>query len=400
MAKVSIKALNTKRGAKGPVTYSYRIYPPSGAHKGFRIFKRYKPSGRLEIIKNPKLELLNKSLAIKQISVEEAKPQVENIRKELYALDGIVKPEKFLSRENGLLLERYWNATYTNSSLVDAQSAKLELRRSLEALGTLELAKAKQTDLQAHLDNVLTGNKHARVVNKLNSMLKFLNRKFILRAQPKAHKGIKFITLADLPALLEHIHDERIRTLHEVCFYTGCLRSEATSLDQRSYSIDRDSIRIISQVDKRGAKKTATKTRTTVVLPEGREAIIRWFATRGHLSLDKQLKASVYTRKASHAAFPKNPSKQITFNDLRHSYAIHLLSQGVQLGLVADCLGINHRSAKELYGEFDLSNDSISYITRVLRSKGSQIDTHERTVSLTTEALVAEQMSDKDKLDE
>jgi integrase len=74
-------------------------------------------------------------------------------------------------------------------------------------------------------------------------------------------------------------------------------------------------------------------------------------------------------RTAGRKVFPKDTSKHIKFHDLRHSYAIHLLNQGVPIGLVAQALGDSVQVTQENYLGFCLTDEGVSMVRTILDGK-------------------------------
>lgn len=354
------------------LNYSYLIYPPSGAHKGFRLIKIIKKTNKTETIRSPELEVINDKFIGGELNKLKAREAIERIRENLYEKDGVKKVEIIIHPENKRLLDNYWAQEYvpTLNTLSDPDTARYELERAIEAAGPNSLKTCSKLELQRYVNKVAKGNKQRRVVVKLNSLLRFAKRDFVLTAAKEEKYVIKHITIDDLGLLLDKLPTEEMRLLHAVCFYTGCLIGEVFALDARTYSPGSDTIKIQSQIDRRGKKRDARnhKTRTTVVIPEGRDALLDWFHVRDKVPHELRMKVYRYTQKAALEAFPNRPSKHITFRDLRHSYVVHLLSKGVPIALVAQCIGTDEKTAKKLYGGFGLSEDSIELISRALKS--------------------------------
>lgn len=365
-----------KLKAPEELTFRYQIYPPSGNHKTFRIVKLEKGTGKSETIRTSETEKINEQLLNKLIKAEDAREKLAAIVERLYAKAGVKKVSSVVNPDNKAVLDEFWKAEYVPKlkELSDPDSARYEFERAIEALGNCSLRKSTKSELQRTIDRALDGNKQRRAVVKLNTLLKFLDRGFTLELAEREKSSIKYITLEDLPKLLEHLSDvedvpaESIKTLHEVAFCTGVLIGESFALDPKSYTPDNDTIKIDKQVDKNGKRReTRVNERTTVVVPEGKRALTRWFYIKDKIPVSTRLKMSRHTKKAAMLAF-KDKSKHITFADLRHSFAIHLLTKGVPINMVADCLGISVPSAKELYGHFNLSGSAISFISRTLKT--------------------------------
>lgn len=353
------------------IDYRFRIYPPSGQHNKFRVIKVFKVTQKTETVYSSDIDAINEQFLSKVISADDARAKLSAIVKKLYQRDGVKLSELEIHPDNMKVLNNYWKVVYENR--IDV-SARYEHERAIRFLDNTLLRKNSQSELQKTLDKNAEGNRHRRAVFKINSLLRFLDRDFTLTADTRSLRTIKFITIEDFSKLLQHLPDtenvkaEDIRTLHEVVFYTGVQIGEAFALDSRTYKPDSDTIRVGSQIDRSGKKRAGRlEPRDTVVLPQGRDALMRWFQTQKKIPIDLRVRISRITKKAAFEAFPES-YKHITFADLRHSYAIHLIKSGVPIGLVAQCLGISEASAKELYGKYDTSKSGIDYIVKTLKS--------------------------------
>ncbi|MEZ0208840.1 MAG: tyrosine-type recombinase/integrase [Candidatus Paceibacterota bacterium] len=370
---IEVSKMPTKAKSAEELEYSYRIYPPGGGHKGFRVFKLYKKLFRNEAVKHQDLEDINNKYISNKINKKTARELVEELREKLYLADGVVsKQPKEASTENLKVLNQYWESEYVPRlrRLEDPDTAWYELERAVRSLGKVSLKSASRNELQKQVDIVAKGNKQRRVVAKLNTLLKYLKRDIELISAKKERKEVKHITLEDLPRLLNHIENEHIKHLTEVCFATGCRIGESFALDGRLHNPGSDTIKIISQIDEDGKKRDTknNKTRTAVVIPECRAALHSWFHVRPSFPTDLRFGIARIIKRAATKAFPTQPIKHIVFHDLRHSYAIHLLSKGVPLSLVAQCLGDSITVAEEYYVGYDLSEGAIELITRTLRA--------------------------------
>jgi integrase len=173
------------------------------------------------------------------------------------------------------------------------------------------------------------------------------------------------VTKEEFDTLVSNIEDKKIRLLHTVAFATGMRLGEIFAIEPRLYNRRDNTIKVLFQIDKKKKKRKTKnrKDRTTYVLPAYRQAIEEWFSVVNEFDHRTRLRISRYTQKAS-----KLIGKSIRFHDLRHSYAIYLLSRGVPLSHVAQCLGDSISVAEEYYVGFNLSADSINLINSIVKS--------------------------------
>ena len=355
--------------------YSLEVYSPSGAHKSFRIAKVYKGSRKVETIRTNDTDKVNEAFRIGAMSEADARRQMEIIRDQMLEEAGLVKNEpKEIHNDNRKDMEDYLTLKYGRDmfQLKDPASTRNEWTRAMEAIGDLSLRRASKEQVEEAL-SALDLVKRARVTNKINTMLKFLRRDFILNAPEKPKRRISYITNPDLPDLLAALPSHDVKALHEVAFWTGVTIGEAFALDQKSFRHGHNIIDINEQVDREGnLRQTRTKKRSALFLPEGERALLDWFHVRENFNDKARRNIARLTKQAASKAFPEQPYKQITFQDLRHSYAVNLLraSKPAPLEVVANSLGISMAAAREYYGDFAPDNSLYDLVITNLK-KGS-----------------------------
>lgn len=355
-----------RKRAPSNLEFSYRIYAPSGRHKSFRILKLFK-DGSSESIESEALQKVNAALKSMEISEAEARNHVEKIRDDLYAAAGIKNFAIVFNSDNRKILNAYWESEYKPRliNLEDPNAALSELKRSVDAVGAVSLRSGSRNELQAALDQRLTGNLQRRAVGKLNSILKFIGRDFRLIRAKKEYPEVKYVTPEEFRKLVQAFEDEKIRLLHIAAFATGMRLGELMAMESRLYNRNTNTIKVLSQIDKKGKKRKTKnrKNRTAFVFPEFKSDVERWLQVQPEFEHEIRLRISRFTRKACKASL-KN--KTLKFHDMRHSYAINLLSKGVPLSHVAQCLGDSIAVAEEFYTGFDLSTDAVSLINNIV----------------------------------
>jgi integrase len=350
------------------VKHRYHVRHPRSERR--RSYKIVKQSGStFETISHPTLDSINNSLKSGQIDPATALKNVRDLVDQLYKKDGAKVFTVTHSEENQRLLERFMDAQYAHRDLVDPMTARYEFERAIAALGPLSLVSASREQLQKQINTNLKGNKQRRVVGKLNQLLAWLGRDFSLARNKESIEDIKYLSESEFQKILEYLPNNYIRTLHEVCFYGGFRIGEAFALEPAFLNKKVSSIKVLKQIDKEGVKRQTKnrRQRDAYIFPQGLEAIERWFSERHNISLKERTQMSKRTKHACKAAFPKDPSKWLKFHDLRHSYAIALLSKGVSIALVAQSIGDSIRVAEKHYVGFILSSESIQMIDRIVK---------------------------------
>jgi len=346
------------------LNYRYQIYPPTSDRPVFRLIKLYKGTGKAETVKAAEIDDANDKFKSGKLTYESTRERLEKYRDLLYQLEGVVAQAGTPSPANLKLLDRL--LALKQKSL----AAQYEFERALSMIGKLSLETSTKLQLEKCLATYET-KKRNRAVNKLNVLLRFVGRPFTLEhlQVSQSVSELHYISIDDLPRLLERLPIET-RLIHQVSFYTGVTIGEAFALDARTYRPGSETIRVSSALDASGTKKDSKlKERTTVIIPEGASALVDWFQVRDKFNQDVRARIAKFTKRAAMNAWADKPTKHIVFQDLRHSYALHLLSKGVPMSLVANCLGIDESYARTIYPEFDLGHASVELVSKLLKAE-------------------------------
>lgn len=97
---------------------------------------------------------------------------------------------------------------------------------------------------------------------------------------------------------------------------------------------------------------------------------IQEYRLKGELPTRDRLRKNF--QRACMKTFPSDKSKRLTYHDLRHSYAIRLLSKGIILDLVAQSLGNSSAVCQEYYSGYVLTHASLEMIASVVEKAESQ----------------------------
>jgi integrase len=349
-------------------TKKLRIGKPTGKRRSFRIL--VEESGRFKTLKHPDLTAINLNLKLGRVSLDEAERAVKDLAKSLGPRERVQN----LHKDNRAILERYWKEEYQHRDLVDPKTAYYELERAILAAGNNSLQSASREALQKHVNSNYAGNYQRRVVSKLNQLLKWLGRDFKLLKVKEQLEDVKHLTEQEFKRLLPALPAGPLRVLHEVCFYGGFRIGEAFALEPHLFNQATNAVKVLKQVDKAGVKRqTKTrKQREAFVLPEGHEALVEWFKVKDLVDLQTRQRMSKITKAACKKVFPGEPSKHITFHDLRHSYAIHLLGLGASISLVAMAIGDSPRVAEKHYIGYTLTSDSLLLLTKLIHGRSKK----------------------------
>lgn len=316
------------------------------------------------IVKNSDLDAINRNLELKIIDTVTAEKNVKELIDKLYKKDGRLRLRDVHQPDNYKILDEYWEREYSHRDLVDPSSSYSALRRAVDAVGDLPLLSATRQEIQAKLGE-FRGSKQRKLVERLSQILKFMGRTEIkLRKEKLPRHKVKYLTEPEFQTLTKRIEDEPLRTLFEVCFYSGVRIGEAFAITQPTVG---GYIRVISQIDRYDIERD-TKTlgeRRVYVFKNGRNAIERWIKIKSQVTMSRSA-LSKYASRLFRRTFSSTPDKHGKFHDLRHSYAIALLAQGVPINLVANSLGNSVAVCERYYSGFQLTDQGMETIKRIV----------------------------------
>lgn len=339
--------------------------PKHSGRATFAIVRR-EPNGSSKTVKSEALAAINKQFKAGALDYNEA---LEAARRELKRLKKTLLPQgkkTTLRPANERLFNEYWKAVYSHRTITSPRSARNRLLRALAALGDVPLT-ADRDELQAQINKSCAGktSRQRTVVSALNQILKWMGRGDIkLHRTPKTYAVPKHLSLDEWKQVAKHV-EEPFRTLFWVMFCTGCRPGEAYGLTTKH----RTSVWIAQQMMPDGAPgPTKTrKPRHAAIVPAGNKHLDAWLAMSWEdRSKHRTARHADILTAACKQAFPKQPQKHLVCRDLRHCYAIHLLSRGVSLSLVAQSLGDNILVAQEYYAGFSLGDESLAAVAKLL----------------------------------
>lgn len=320
---------------------------------------------RFTNVRSQELSRINLRMKAGGITLGLARRLVEQIRTQLYIRDGAKLIAVVFNSENRKLLESYWASEYEPRliSLVDNRTARTELERAIDAVGTLALQTSDKASLQAAVNKIQPPRKQRRLVARLNVLLRYAGRDFKLFKARKQRMPINYLTIQELERLFQKIEDPKVRIACEVALATGARLGELFALELRHYNQSVNTIKILSQIDRYGTRRATKnhKQRTAFVLPRFRAQVLRWFDVKDTINRTSASKFAGTLRRCSKKLF----GKPLVFHDLRHCYAVYLLSIGTPLSQVAQCLGDSNSVAEEYYIGFDLSANAIEMINKL-----------------------------------
>lgn len=345
---------------------NFILKKPDQTRKSFSILKRTITENKSSYVKvkSEAIDAINKAFKKDKpigACIILAKEVIADLYKELNK----TKPKIVHNSANRDLLEEFWKDEYEHRDLVDFESSKNDFKRAIEAVGAISLYSTTRENLQKEIAKHAKGNKQRRIVERLNTLLKFIGKDIKLRKDKKNHADVAYLPEADVLKMVKFIDDENIKLMAEVAFYTGARTGELFAIS--SQSVRANVVLIQNQIDREGNKRE-TKNRVVrkgFVIEAGRAKVKQWAAL--DKSKFRNVKFSNVIKNACQKAFPDDKTKWIVFHDLRHSYAIYLLSKGISLSLVAQSLGNSVTVCQENYAGFSLADESIDSIESLMK---------------------------------
>lgn len=349
----------------------------SGGRASFKI-QQHTPDG-VVTLDIAEVELVNEKYAKQVLGFTDALQHVELIKKRLYELRDYDKPKIKVSNANLKVLNEFLAKRYPQhkqTKLADFYSMKQDLTRAVGSLEGVPLLTASHDELQEQIDQKYETdvNKQRRVVSRLNSILQFLGRGITLDKFPEDYHDVRHLTAVEVDQLAFHTADPYKQLLYRAAFGSGLRIGELFGL--RPSDIRRNNQIYVARQMKVGVKGehriTKTKTRRerdVVVVPEYFDAVQEW----ANLSDDKkrELRTANYARdvKTTCSDVFNDPLKHCVFHDLRHSYAIHCLSAGMSMEMIALFLGNSVAVCEKYYTGFKATSVTVDMALMLLKSR-------------------------------
>ncbi len=320
--------------SKRNLNYYLRIRPYRP--EAFSIFKRVElPDGKTknETIENKDLDAINLSYTSKKITLEEAKKSAKNILKRLKSEANLINPlDEVFNGENAKVLSRFLEDYFKRKKfLVDKDSARYKFERAIRSLGKLSIQSATDDEI---LNKMLSLPEKSTVIreriNKINSILKYLQRDMVLGLPPEDTEEVKYLTEDELKKVVIQLNDSILKDLCLLSFYSGLRIGEAFAINYNSLRVD-NTIYVDAQIDKNGKRRLPKnrKKRSAFLIDIAIPNFKSWTKAIPEINLTRN-KINKRFKSACRAVF-KDKSKHLKWHDLRHSYAIYLLSKGVPI---------------------------------------------------------------------
>jgi integrase len=351
--------------------YIYDVKTPRHQGRSSFAITQVEKSGTKVIsrktIKDERIRAINLAYKSEFKDYDECLDEIKKIKNDYVVQEDKRKPKKNYNSKNLELVQKYFNKTYKKKKIKDESKKSMlkDLERSVKALGKLSLFSASEDEIQEQIDSQFSGDKQRRIIARLRQLLKFIGRSDIqLFLEEKDEKCVKYLEPNELDLLLDYIKENRILyCLVNIGARGGLRQSEIYGIRKHCLKTDRN-LFVDTQLLPDGTRRTPKnkKKRTAFLMDGVSDSINEWLdismADReayraGAARIPKQVK------KACQKLFPNNPSKHLNFHDLRHCYAIYLVSIGMPTDLVAKFMGNSPEVCRLYYQGFMVSNTGI-----------------------------------------
>lgn len=337
----------------------YYVRRPNLARKSFSIYKQLLlPDGstKNETLAIKNLEIINLKLKRREISFAEANTLAEGIKARLA---GTVKLPH--NAQNQHVLKQFLDDYFKQKRfLVDQTATRTKYERAVRALGELSVLTVTADEALDKILKLETNSQQREAANKLNSMFKRLGRNVIVSVPPLEHQEVKYVTEQEVAALIKAA-DPQFADAIEVSFYAGPRIGELRALKSNAL-LGTNIINILTQVDRTDTVRLPKnrKRRKAYIAPQAVPAFKRFVGYETNLEYEQY---NDYFKRLTYQVLGRN---DLTWHDLRHSYAVYLLSQGVPVHLVAQSMGNSEKVVRENYAGFIIADAGIETISRIM----------------------------------
>jgi integrase len=338
----------------------YFVKRPGNGRASFAVVKRtVKPDGKREHsnVVDERIVAVNRS----GLNAADKCLQIEALCAELNAAQTKLERGVYVASEANLqMLNEYWDKEYQHRKLEDPKAARNRLVRAVNALGMHALL-GDRGKLQKYLDGSLgkEPRKHRAVVAGINQMRQHFGVGESLYPMPLEAPEFKYLTEVDVLAVAKYLSDWHV-TLLKVLFGTGLRIGEAFAIRPEHHR-DR-ALNVVKQRDRLEAlRPTKTrKQRKTYVLEMARPLIKPWAALElSRNSGEDEFREAL--QRACRKAFPGDSSKWLTIHELRHSYAVHMLTaKNASISIIAKLLGNSVVVCEKYYLNFTFEDDALA----------------------------------------
>lgn len=346
----------------------YFLKRPGNGRASFALIKRKLKDGSCRTVKEHKdFNALRRAHDKGALNTTDADFQLKAIVNKLNREATLMRMGSYTATEANLkLFESYWEEVYSRRK-VKVESARNRLRAALASLGPVSLL-APINEVQTALDQATHRNprRQRRHAVALNQMRKYFGQEEMLALEKKQRPEFKYLSREELKRLVAKLSDPHVKALCSILFNTGLRTGEAYALKKNSLRED-GFIFVSDQVDRSGVER-GTKTdgeRFTFLLDPG--AFHSWMAALA-LPRPSRYNLAPILKGAAMKLWPEDPSKWVTPHDLRHSYAVLMMTEHrLRIQEIAKLLGNSTAVCEEYYTRFVHSDTFRDTINRIVK---------------------------------
>lgn len=353
------------------MSLGFTIKKPTHGRRTFAIHKKIYRKNQSPLqpqVKDERLDSINKQFLDEILTFEQAHIHVKKLVETIKSEHGLSKQRANIRdqilRANRKVFEKFWEAHYLGRDIVSPQTAEQEFLVALKAIDPLPLASASRTDLQKKVDSAFTNVQHKRYTGRINALLKYLSRPFILHRKRRPTQAVIYVLFDELLKILENVEAPELKALYITLFGTGMRLGEAFMIGPRSLKPN-GSIYVDKQLTKdlkiTGLKNS--KAHHTILLDFCKAGYEAWAAVEDKESWRKRCQHPLIN--AARKTF-KDQARQISPHSLRHSFCIHLLGKGVPIDKVAKLIGDTVKTTEEFYAGFVMTNDEVDFVKKTI----------------------------------
>lgn len=345
----------------------FSIKKPNQTRRTFSVHKKIRLPDRTTqqpLVKDERLDAINASFKSGILNEDEALTQIKAVLDKIRAEESkgqALVTQAVISEKNLAAYKAFMKEHYTGKDLVRPQTVRNEFNFALLGIEPLSVVSSTRLELQKKCDSAFDPSQHRRYVGRINQLLKYCGRDFVLHTKKKRFSPIRYTDFPGLLTTLNRVQNPQLKLLYITLYATGVRLGEAFTIYSRDIKPN-DSIYIQSQMDEKLEVREIKnrKPHHTVILPEGKAAVKAWAA------ISKAEKESLRTR----CQHPLIIASDYTLSphDLRHSFAIHLLGLGVALDKVAKLIGDSIKTTEEYYAGFTMSSSEVDIVRAVLKA--------------------------------
>lgn len=358
-----------KRPDKNRKSFSINVYEKED---GKRVNNR---TGKFD-----EIDSINNEFLSELLTYEQAERLVVNFKDSLVDKVKDIKPKYYHNQENVSLVEKYIKHKYRikrkRKGRVREDSINNMETSCLRAISCLEgksILTASESYIQRKLDEYFEGGVHKTMTSRLRQILKYLERDMELVADiPDSTGEVKHLKMNDCELLLAELWeiDKVVYWCAFLTIHSGMRIGEVMYSSSESY-INAKQIAVKKQMrtdwtigptKNKKARQAYTNIDLLTALDEW-EQVDELIKIKYRKS-EKKIPDTI--KKVCKKLWPRRTKNHLTHHDLRHSYAVNLLQNGVPIDLVAQVIGDTVEVCKKNYTGSIINDVGISSIANIM----------------------------------